>query len=42
MLFQIYISFFLLLNSEEDILKYVGNQTFAGPHWLTEVKYYGR
>ncbi len=26
--------FFLLLNTEEDILKNVGNQTVDGPQWL--------
>ncbi len=31
-------SFFLLLNTEEDILKNVGNQTVDGSHWLL---YYG-
>ncbi len=25
---------FLLLNTKEDILKNVGNQTLSGPHWL--------
>ncbi len=34
MSFQICMSFFLLLNTKQDILKNVGNQTFAGSHWL--------
>jgi len=32
-------NFFLLLNTKEDILKNVGNQTVNGPHWGK--KYYG-
>jgi len=27
-------NFFLLLNTKEDILNYMGNQTVSGPHWL--------
>ncbi len=34
MLFQTRMSFFLLLNIEEDILKNAGHQTVGGPHWL--------
>jgi len=33
-LFQTCMSFFLLLNTKEDILKNVSNQTVDGPHWL--------
>ncbi len=32
MLSQTCIIFFLVLNTKEDILKIVGNQTVAGPH----------
>ncbi len=32
--FQAYMSFFLLLNTKEDILENVGNQTVDGTHWL--------
>ncbi len=32
MLYQTCINFILVLNTKEDILKNVGNQTFAGPH----------
>ncbi len=32
--FQAYMSFFLLLNTKEDILENVGNQTGDGTHWL--------
>ncbi len=34
MLSQTCINFFLVLNTKEDILKNVGNQKFAGPHWI--------
>ncbi len=34
MLSQTCINFFFVLNTKEDILKNVGNQTAAGPHWL--------
>ncbi len=27
-----------MLNTKEDILKNVGNQTVAGPHWLSSRK----
>jgi len=27
-------NFFLLLNTKEDLLKNVSNQTVDGPHWL--------
>jgi len=30
-LFQTYMNFFLLLNTKEDILKNMGNQTVDGP-----------
>ncbi len=33
-LFQTCMSFFLLLNAKEHILKNVGNQTVAGSYWL--------
>jgi len=32
-LFQTWMSFFLLLNRKEDILKNVGNQTVDDTHW---------
>ncbi len=32
MLSQTFINFFLVLNTKEDILKNLGNQTVAGPH----------
>ncbi len=38
MLSQTCIIFFLVLNTEEDILKNVGNQTVAGPLTLIEGK----
>jgi len=28
-------SFFVLLNTKEDILKTIGNQTVDGSHWLS-------
>ncbi len=34
MLSQTCINFCLVLNTKEDILKNVGNQTVAGPHWF--------
>ncbi len=34
MLFQTCINFFIVLNTKEDILKNMGNQTVAGPHLL--------
>ncbi len=34
MLFQTCMSFFLMLNIKEDILKNAGKQTADGPHWL--------
>jgi len=33
-LFKTCKSFFLLLNTKEDVLKNVSNQTLQGPHWL--------
>ncbi len=35
MLFQTCISFFLMLNIIEVILKNAGNQRVDGPHWLS-------
>ncbi len=32
--FQTCMSFFLMLNIKEDILKNAGNQTVDSPHWL--------
>jgi len=34
LLFQTCMSFFVLLNTKEDILKNAGNQTVDGSHWL--------
>ncbi len=34
MLFQICTSFFILLKTQEDILKNMGNQRDDGSHWL--------
>ncbi len=31
---QTCMSFFLLLNTKEDILKHIGNQTVDGSQWL--------
>jgi len=33
MLFQTCTSFFLLMNTKEDILKNIANQTVDGTHW---------
>ncbi len=33
MLFQTCVSFLLMLNTKEDILKNAGNRTVDGPHW---------
>ncbi len=32
-MFQTWMSFFLLMNTKEDMLKNVGNQTVDGSHW---------
>ncbi len=32
--------FILVLNTKEDILKNVGNQTVAGPQWLPYILFY--
>ncbi len=34
MFFQTWMCYFLQLNTKENILKNVGNQTVAGSHWL--------
>jgi len=39
-LFQTWMSFFLLLNRKEDILKNVGNQTVDDTHWFPLYYYF--